>query len=250
MANELRFGPVPLDQPIHPGDADEFSRMDGVVASALDISNIVDRMNTEAARMTPAQSLPPDHARSAVIDDLLPEVQNVIDDELDTKLTIEGASVRGTTGDDAKRRLVVYVARTESGRSVKGVMPYAKFPAVERAYQDRKTRDLDAARAAKSAGGNENAHGEDPRVQTLQKALDDAESKLRDSEAKPKGSPEPWEGYDSAKMPEIVDAIDREGDPLEREILKRSVRARENARDKPRQGVLDATEPVELVESE
>lgn len=80
-------------------------------------------------------------------------------------------------------------------------------------------------------------------------AREEAEARLAEASA-----PEPpYEGWSpDATVGDIEDAIGDIEDPLERELVKRRVRAAEEQavaagdRDKPRQGVIAATEPVEL----
>lgn len=75
------------------------------------------------------------------------------------------------------------------------------------------------------------------------RAREDAEERLAEAQA-PEPPYEGWTPDDSVdRIEEVIGDTD---DPLERELVKRRVRALEEEREKPRKGVIEATEPVEL----
>ncbi len=255
MASPLQIGPIRLDQEIAPANPDEAGMISGPAGARYDVQRIIEAVQADAERIRPALALPPDVARSLLITEMLDYVNGIVSDAY-PDLTVEGASVRGTGGDERKR-LVVYTARHTSTRSTKGVMPYAKFPKVEEAYQAKVRQDVATARAAKAGGGSEEEHGEDPRVRILQEELsrvqaekESAEKAAQEAQEAAKEAvavnPPPYEGYDDATVDGIRARIEGVADVVDRELLKRQIRSYEGSQEKPRKGVMEITEPVAL----
>lgn len=97
-------------------------------------------------------------------------------------------------------------------------------------------------------GLREQAEGQDEKLREEAEALRAEVEALRAE----RENPEPFEGFKDASVERIEEVIDETDDLAVREVLKRDIRAAEEAsvergeRDKPRQGVVKATEPVEL----
>lgn len=232
----LKIGPVAADAKIDPTDPDDVGGISGTTGAGYDAMNIIDANSAAQEKLRPYTALPRDDARSAALN--LDEISERIGDR-----DVEGASVRGS-GDG--NRVVVYLIRAASGRSARGVLPYKGLTKSAAAFAQKQKETLDAARAARSAGGSERDFGEDPRVAVLTQRLDELEAEKRDAEKRASAVPDPFDGFGDATVKEIREKIESVSDLVEREILKRQVRAAEESAEKPRQGVLDATEPVAL----
>lgn len=194
------------------------------------------------AELGPALAIPADSERTKAVD--LEEVADA------TGMDVRGATVRGT-GDGPRVVTYVFVKRNQDGsegRSGKGMIPYGELKRSQRAYEQARKVKLDASKAARASGGSEAQFGEDPRVSALTSEIERLERELKARESAP-SLPEPLGGYADLSVDEVSSAINAVDDPVEREILKRSVRAYEQELkgDKARKGVLHATEPVSLV---
>lgn len=119
-----------------------------------------------------AQALSHDDERKKDLD--LDEVSEVVD------LDVIDAGVRGSTDGN---RVVIFVYEDETGRTAKGVVGYDELPRSAAAFEERRSTEVDAAKAARAAGGGE-AFGEDPRVAVLTAEVE----RLR-AEAKPPRTP-------------------------------------------------------------
>jgi hypothetical protein len=228
--NALMIGPVRADQPIDPTDPDVVGNIAGSSGVRYDAMDIIKGNAAVYSKLTPFLALGRDFGRSKAL--ILDEVSKAVGE------TVEGASVRGS---GQSPRVVIYLVRRDSGRSAKGMLPYGDLPKSEAAFQDSQKTSVDAARAARAAGGSEIVHGEDPRVAILTKRLEELEGQLTAS-----SDPQPYDGYADAKVDEIEARIDGASDPVERELLKRQIRAYEESH-KNRKGILSATEPTQLV---
>lgn len=232
----LKLGPVAADAKIDPTDPDDVGGISGSSGAGYDAMKIIDANSKAQEQLRPYTALPRDYARSETLD--LDEVSEKAGDA-----TIEGASVRGTTEES---RVVVYLVSTKSGRTARGVMPYEGLSRSETAFEQKQAQKLDAARAARVSGGSEEDFGEDPRVAVLTKRLDELEKEKREAEKAAAAPREPYEGFGDASVAEVREKIDGTTDVIEREFLKRQVREAEAAAEKPRKGVMEATEPVAL----
>lgn len=226
-ASTLNIGPMRID----PKDPDVVGNLTGSSGVRYEAEDLIRENAAIYAPLTPVLALGRDGARSDTLD--LDEVGRVIGGE------VEGASVKGS---GKTPRIVSYIVRYPSGRSARGVVPYDEksFPKSVAAYEDKVNTDLEVARASKGAGASERDVGEDPRVAVLQAKLKELEEAAESA-----ADPEPFVGYGDLKIPEIIEKIDAVEDPVEREMLKRSIRAYESEHS-PRKGVLEATEPTAL----
>lgn len=169
MPKTLRIGPVAIDQRLDASDPDEVGGLAGPLGAGLDGLAIIQAGARAYESLTPLQGLRRDEDRSAQLD--LDEVKKVSEDPGE----IEGASVRGTNADQL---VVIFLSRRESGRSTKGMVPYADLPKSRKAYDEWLETEVSASRAARAAGGSEESFGEDPRVETLTKKLDQLSDKV------------------------------------------------------------------------
>lgn len=257
MANELRIGPVALDQKIDPSDPDEVGNIAGPQGARYDTLKIIEGMAAAYEPIRPIQALRKHEPRSESLD--LDEVARVA--ALDDGVTIEGAGVKGTS-DDPNQLAVVYVARYPApegmdpdwGRSVRGVLRYNQLTKSMAAFDQAEELRLGAARAARAAGGDEEDFGEDPRVDRLDRAVTELQDRLakaeaarEDAEARAaaaEAAAEPYPGYGGANADDVKAYISGVPEGPERETAKALVRRAEEAQEKPRKGVLDATEPA------
>lgn len=244
MASTLRIGPVAADQPIVPGDPDDIGGIAGPAGVKNDALRIIKANAAAYEKLGPALAIPPDVERTRVANQHLDEVSDA------TGLDVRGVTIRGS-GEGPRVATYVFVKRNPDGtdgRSGKGMVPYSELPKMERAFQEDRKRRLDAAKAARKAGGDESVFGEDPRVAALSDEIERLQRELKARDEVPE-APEPLEGYADLSVEDVENAISAVEDPVEREILKRNVRAYEQdlKGSKARKGVLAATEPSRLV---
>lgn len=236
----LKLGPVAADTKIDPTDPDDVGGISGPTGAGYDAMKIIEANSKAQEALRPFTALARDFDRSDALD--LDEISEKAGDA-----KVEGASVRGLTDEN---RVVVYLVSTKSGRTARGVMPYADLGRSQRAYEQKQSQKLDAARAARVKGGSEEEYGEDPRVAVLTKRLDELEKEKREAEKTAAAPQPPYEGFSEDNVSEVRERIEGVEDVIEREILKRQIRSAEESEEKPRKGVLDATEPVALTVAE
>lgn len=173
---------------------------------------------------------------------------------------IVGASVRGGSDIPDNDRVLVLTLENESGRTYRVVLNYGESPLDESKATATRIRRLRLgvdATAVRLAMGNEAQAGADrpasaDEAEELRRTILDLEDELDKAKSgdsdEPAGPAEPFEDASKAKVEDVEAAIEAVDDPLEREILKRDIRAFEEAtHDEPRKGVVTATEPVALV---
>lgn len=163
---------------------------------------------------------------------------------------VVGASVRGGADVSDEDRVVVLTLLPESGRSYRAVLNYGKAKldgAKDTAKNLRRMRLGIEATAIRLAQGNDAATQQSPGAVTAEEAAE-LRAYIRELESQGGQPAEPFEGYSDASVEQVEEAIAGVDPGFEQELLKRRVREAEEARgDKARKGVLEATEPVELV---
>lgn len=265
MAHELRIGPVALEDKIDPTDPNEAGQIAGPQGARYDTLRIIQANADAYAEITPIQALRKDEERSAHLD--LDEVHKAAG--LPDDVVVEGAGVKGTSN-DPNQLAVVYLVRYPpgdgqpegSGRSARGVVRYNKLRRSIDAFETDKERKLGASRAARAAGATEDeVGGEDPRVERLSEALADLEDRLNAAEARAaeaeqareqaeadaalaREAAEPYPGYSGATIEDVKSYLNGVPEGPERETAKALVRRAEEMQEKPRSGVLEATEPA------
>lgn len=251
----LKVGPQNID------NSAQLTRRAGVGNHAL-------RLLRRHARNNPPElvadlSKPRDERRSRVAEDNLERIAETL--KLPKGAQVEGASVKGAPDGRSGDRVVTLVLRypptnpdapPNAGRSGKASVEWEKLPWLEDEYEKRERARLGlAARAAALDPDNvdDSAPLSADDAEELRKRLAAAEealaaaAKAAEEEPEPEPEPEPFEGYSDATVEDIEKRIAEEPEGFDRELLKREIRAAEEERDRPRAGVIAATEPVELV---
>jgi hypothetical protein len=182
----LQIGPVRLEDKIDPRDPNEAASFGTSSGAGSDAVRIVEAVAATYAdnNLGSLLALPLNAERSqaGLVD--LDEVAKVAD--VPKGAVVEGATVRGQS-DDPEKLVVAYVVRYQlegeddhperigAGRSARGVVRYKLLPKSIKAYDKFKDTQLDAARAARSAGGSAEQFGTDPQVATLLERLEKLE---------------------------------------------------------------------------
>lgn len=177
--------------------------------------------------------------RSQTLD--LPEVTDAAGDAFPDFVELCSAKVRGS--EERPEKIAVNVVfRTESGRSARGILPYATMKKSQRAYEE----------AVKA--GTIVIREDDP--DALRKALEQAQRRnaaLESGEAAPGApapeeppAPEPFEGYQDADASDIVERVE-DGEFGLATLF--AIQAAESERSRPRETVLAAvTELIQTAE--
>jgi hypothetical protein len=181
-----------------------------------------------------------DEPRSEALVDHLPEVAEALGID-----NLEGIGVRGTTD---RTRIVTLVTRASKGRTHKSWLPYSvldSLPAVKKLVERAAT--VAEARKRGLVITNEGGSSSEE-VAELREQNADLLARLENVEAAQAAGDESDGDDDKASKPlsvaEIRTHIEEASDD-EREHVKAAFREAEEASSKPRQGVLDATEPAE-----
>lgn len=163
----------------------------------------------------------------------LKEVADAAQDAFPDFVELRGAKVRGSEARPETIAVnVVFV--TESGRTARGILPYADLTKSKKAY----------AKGVKD--GTVVMRDDDPEAN--RKALEEAQRRIVELESgkgesgdgdEPAESPEPYEGYDEQKAGERVEKIES-GDLSLIELL--AVRSAQEAESKPQKTVVEAVE--------
>lgn len=182
---------------------------------------------------------------------------------------VVGANVRGERD---REQIVCVTFRVASGRTGKAVLPYTdRLLPDSVASGDEAVRIADAQRRDQpwlpqevldrlAGGGDADTSARLAELEKLVREQGGADTKVllerieelerqveEPTRIEATVTQEPFEGYADANVGVVKDRIAEEPEGFEREYLKRRIREAEEARDEPRRGVLDATEPVELV---
>lgn len=214
----------------------------GGLAADLGTHNKAHKVIQQVAAMYPAE-LVTAHIRTADQDrtETLDEEEVVSAAESDGLIPkggeyVEGsARVRGRSDSD---RVVVFLVRTEGGRTGRAMVPYSDLRRSQRAFED--------AEARKESGGVGGVITDEDAAEAVRQAEEDAESarayadeleeKLKEAESR---SQEPVRGYSDMNVDEIKEQVTVE------EYGRSGVRAAlefEQAQDKPRKGVVEHLE--------
>lgn len=169
--------------------------------------------------------------RSQTLD--LKEVADAASEAFPDFTDLLSAKVRGS--EERPEKIAVNVVfRTASGRSARGMLPYATLKKSQKAYD------------AGIQAGTIVTREDDP--EAARKALEQAQRRIVELEAKkdggaappePEATPEPFEGYADVNASDLVERIEEGEFGL---ITLAAIIAAENERDRPRETVIDAAE--------
>jgi hypothetical protein len=180
---------------------------------------------------------------------------------------VVGANVRGERDRD---QIVCLTYEVESGRTGKAAIPYnekalpASVEAGDNAVAIATAKEhgqpwLPPEVTEQLGQGGGSGEGGGKAIKQLEKRVEELTQIVKSQQDGDDDDPasveatvtyEPFEGYADANIEEVEARIAEEAEGFPRELLKHNIRQAEEARDTPRKGVMDATEPVELVPAE